>query len=91
MDQIAILIPLVAGISATVLKFAIHSLAPTAVIGFVRRSPRTYGFLRSPSASSRLVPEKCTAFLIGVAIVGSFPQDLDARPTGSNRPSNDVH
>jgi hypothetical protein len=37
MDQIALLIPLVAGIAATVFTIVIHSVAPTAVIGFVRR------------------------------------------------------
>jgi hypothetical protein len=37
MDQIAILMPLVAGITATVLTFVIHSLALTTVIRFVRR------------------------------------------------------
>ena len=37
MDQIAILIPLVAGITATVFTIVIHSVALTAVIRFVRR------------------------------------------------------
>jgi hypothetical protein len=36
MDQIAILIPLVAGITATVFTRVIQSLALTALIGFVR-------------------------------------------------------
>jgi len=48
MDQIAILMPLVAGITATVFTIVIHSLALTAVIGFVRPLASHLRFFAQP-------------------------------------------
>src|SRR6266851_7535142 len=70
MDQIAILMPLVAGITATVFTIVIHSLALTDSDRFrppVSVAPTLFCAARPPS--SGLVPENCTAFRIGVAIV----------------------
>ncbi len=96
MDQIAILMPLVAGITATVFTIVIHSLALTDSDRFrppVSVAPTLFCAARPPS--SGLVPENCTAFPIGVAIVAvavlpakiatSDHRATTARPTMFNK------